>query len=68
MMVEKLMSSRDLAEVLHVKEQSVRRMRWDGTGPKFLRRGKRAWYDPTDVREWLEAQKRTSTSDPGRAA
>ena len=67
-MVEKLMSTADLAEVLHIKPETVRRMRWDGSGPRFIRRGKRAWYDPADVRAWIEHQKRTSTSAPAPKA
>lgn len=66
--MEKLLATRDLAAVLGIREESVRRMRWNGDGPRFIRRGKRALYDPADVKEWLEAQKRRSTSDGGRAA
>lgn len=57
------MSTTDLAAVLGVKPETVRRMRWDGSGPKFIRRGKRALYDPRDVREWLDAQKQTYASE-----
>ena len=67
-MVERLMSTAEVAEVLRVRPESIRRMRWDGSGPRYIRRGKRALYDPADVREWLEGQKRASTSDPGQAA
>ena len=39
------------------------RWRVEGKGPAFRKFGKRAVYAETDLLEWSEAQRRTSTSD-----
>ena len=36
-----------------------------GTGPAFLKLGRRVVYDVRDLDAWLESRRRTSTSDPG---
>lgn len=46
--------------------RSLEGMRLRGDGPKFSRAGKRrVLYLVADLREWLEGNRRTSTSDPG---
>lgn len=40
-------------------------MRSRGGGPKYIKRGSRVIYRDCDVREWLEAGLRESTSDTG---
>ena len=36
-----------------------------GTGPAYLKIGRRVYYSPSAVSAWLEKQSRTSTSDSG---
>lgn len=57
------------AELLGVSRRTLQGWRWRGGGPPFVRIGARAVrYDPAEVRAWVDAQRRTSTSDPGGAA
>ena len=44
---------------------SLETMRTRGGGPVFIKRGKKVTYTRRALLEWLEAGKRTSTSDPG---
>ena len=41
------------------------KLRLYGGGPRFVKLGRRVVYDPADLDAWLEANLRTSTSDPG---
>lgn len=61
----RLMTTHDLAELLQITTDSVKRMRTDGTGPKFINLGRSRLvrYQPRDVQDWLDAGKRTSTKD-----
>ena len=48
--------------------RTLERWRLEGVGPVHYRFGRRVMYARTDVLEWASAQRRTSTSDPGREA
>lgn len=51
--------TQDVARMLGVSKATVERMRYDGTGPKWVRVGKKnIVYRPEAVREWLEEQER----------
>lgn len=39
-----------------------------GGGPRFLKLGRSVRYDPDDLREWLAAYRRASTSEYGTEA
>jgi excisionase family DNA binding protein len=60
-----LMTSLDVAKRLGVSERHVQRLRRNGKGPKYMRLGaeKTVRYEPTDVEEWLETQRVSSTSE-----
>ena len=55
----------EVAKILSIKVSTLRRWRWAGTGPAFLKIGAAVRYDPAVLRSYLEGQVRTSTSDPG---
>jgi excisionase family DNA binding protein len=65
-----LLTTKEAAEILRVGAPTLRRLRWSGGGPRYLKRGKRCLYDPTDIQSWVDSQKRENTSAlaPGRAA
>ena len=42
--------------------------RWSCRGPPFVKIGAAVRYDPDDIESFIEAGRRSSTSDPGRAA
>ena len=43
-------------------DRTLERMRLDGTGPKFVRLGRRVLYRRRDVLAWVAANTHTSTS------
>jgi predicted DNA-binding transcriptional regulator AlpA len=55
---EALLTESELADRLHLSLGTVKRMRYSGAGPPFLRLGGRIRYDPAAVREWLREQGR----------
>ena len=40
-----------------IPPSTAARMRKDGSGPAFIKRGRSIFYDPQDVAEWLESLK-----------
>jgi len=61
-LVPNLLTIEELAERLNKSEADLARMRCDGSGPRFIKVGKRAVaYDPRDVSVWLDQQRRAST-------
>lgn len=60
---------RQAAAYLGLSFSALAKARVDGTGPAFLKLGKRAVaYDRGDLDAWLASRRRTSTSDPGPTA
>lgn len=53
----------EAAEILSVKPRTLSDWRLRGVGPKFVKCGRRVTYRPDDLREYLEANRRSSTSD-----
>jgi hypothetical protein len=52
-----------LAEQLGITEGTLAKWRLYGTGPNFIRVGRRIAYDPADVTAWLDARRVNSTSE-----
>ena len=52
-----LLSTSDVAEILHIPERTLDNWSWKGIGPRFARVGRYRRYDPDDLRRWLESQK-----------
>ncbi|PJE01666.1 helix-turn-helix domain-containing protein [Mycobacterium sp.] len=44
----------EVAEYLHTTTASLAQDRYKGTGPKFLKHGRRVLYRWSDVAEWLD--------------
>lgn len=62
----RLMTTADLAELLQIHPDVVKRWRTTGDGPAFVTLSRTAVrYQPRAVSEWLEARQRTSTKDNG---
>jgi len=63
---EKLLSTRDAAEALGLSVKRPERHRTDGTGPSYVKlsagRSGRVRYRRADLKEWLVARVRASTS------
>ena len=65
------LTGKQLAEKLHIQPQTLRKWRWDGTGPQFTRIGGR-WgrvlYAVTAVEKWLAEREHQSTAEETVAA
>ena len=64
--IDHLLHETETAKILSVKVSTLRRWRWAGQGPRFIKLGAAVRYDPSDLKEFIETGSRTSTSDPGR--
>lgn len=59
--MERLVTPEDLAGLLSVTTGQLAQMRYLGTGPKYVKVGTRARYSLSDVRAWLDEQRRART-------
>lgn len=62
-----LLTERETAKILHHSPKSLERWRAGGTGPKFVRVGRKPLYRLVDVTAWLDEHSASSTSEPYRA-
>ena len=56
------------AERLDLSVKTLRRWRWAGRGPPFYKIGSAVRYSPPELRAFIKASRRRSTSDPGPEA
>ena len=63
-----LLKEAEAAERLAVAVATLRRWRWAGKGPVFRKFGSAVRYAESDLREFADAGRRSSTSDPGPEA
>ena len=61
----RLLHEAEAADILSVKVSTLRRWRWSGDGPLFIKLGGAVRYDPQQLKDYLAKQVRSSTSDPG---
>jgi predicted site-specific integrase-resolvase len=59
----KLLKENEAAKYLSVEVATLRRWRWAGKGPRFLKIEGAVRYDPSDLTEFITASRRRSTSD-----
>ena len=65
---DRLLHEAEAAKILSVKVSTLRRWRWAGEGPRFLKIGAAVRYDPQELKDDLAGRVRSSTSDPGDCA
>lgn len=53
-----------VAPVLDTSEAGLAQMRYRGTGPKFIKRGRRVLYRWSDITAYLDANTCQRTDDP----
>ncbi len=63
----RLIDEHEAAYRLGLKVATLRRWRWAGKPPRFLKIGSAVRYDPDELADFMEAARRTSTSDTGEA-
>ncbi len=64
----KLLTETQVAGMLNLQVATLRRWRWMGQGPRFIKIGAAVRYDPQELKAYLAKQVRSSTSDPGAGA
>lgn len=62
-----LFTPKEAAEMLCVSDLTLRKWRWEGKGPQFVKIGRKVAYRPVDLDAWVQSQLRISTSDKGGA-
>jgi predicted site-specific integrase-resolvase len=63
-----LLKEAEVAQLLNVEVATIRRWRWAGKPPPFVRIGAAVRYDPDAIAAFIEAGRRTSTSDQSMEA
>lgn len=58
-----LLTHPETAEYLRIEEQTLRKWRLHGSGPPFVRVGKRIRYRQADLEAWLQENVCRSTSE-----
>ncbi len=61
----RLLTETEAASMLGVAPATLRRWRWAGNPPPFVKIGTAVRYDPADLSAFIEAGRRNSTSDLG---
>lgn len=61
-------SPSDVAKALYTTEAGLAQMRYRGTGPKFIKVGRRVLYRWADLQQYLDANTVQRTDDPRGAA
>ena len=51
-----LLTTAQVAEIVHAPEDTIRYWRSRGTGPRYARVGKRVLYRAADVERWLDSR------------
>ena len=67
MQIPKLLSTKEAAGQLGLPKSTLDQMRLTGDGPVFIKRGKSVFYTEEDIAEWIDSNRRRSTSDLGSA-
>ena len=52
-----------LSDLIEVSERTLERWRVEGTGPAYVKAGRKVLYRPADIEAWLASSLRTSTSE-----
>lgn len=63
-----LINERKAAEILGLKVTTVRRWRFSGGGPRYIKVGAAVRYDVRDIEAFIDAGRRSSTSERGEPA
>ncbi len=62
-MQEPLLTQQRLSNLINVSERTLERWRVEGSGPTYVKAGRKVLYRPDDVDGWLAASRRKSTSE-----
>ena len=62
--VTQLLKEGEAAYLLNLKVGTLRRWRWSGDGPPFIKLNGAVRYSEADLQAYIDAQRRVSTSEP----
>jgi predicted DNA-binding transcriptional regulator AlpA len=62
-MTNGLMDTAEAARRCGLAKQTLAVLRVEGGGPRYVKLGRRVAYDPADIAAWIEANKRSNTSE-----
>lgn len=60
-----LLTESQASEVMGFKVATLRKRRWQGVPPRFLKVGRKVFYDSHDIQDYLTSCIRESTSQKG---
>ena len=63
--MNELITPAKVANMLCLCEATLRKWRWEGKGPQFVKIGRKVAYRESDVSNFIQSQIRKSTSDSG---
>ncbi len=63
--MDHLLKEDEVATILSMKVATLRRWRWSGDGPLFIKIGGAVRYRVTDITKFINEGERSSTSDTG---
>ena len=63
-----LVDEHQAARILGLSVKTLRRWRWAGKPPNFVKIGSAVRYEPSELRALIDAGRRKSTSDPGNGS
>lgn len=64
--IMRLLSADEASVYLGIPKATLAKMRWAGKGCRFVKLGRKVYYRPTDLEDWIAANERASTSDSGQ--
>jgi predicted DNA-binding transcriptional regulator AlpA len=65
---ERLLSTNEAADLVGLTPKALAHFRRTGQGPTYAKLGRRALYAPNDIAAWVNARKRTRTTEAGGTA
>jgi excisionase family DNA binding protein len=63
-----MLSTDEAAKYLGYGKSTLDKLRCKGGGPRYIAHGRRVTYDPDDLDEWINARKRSTTSEEAHNA
>ena len=58
-----MVNTKRAARLLGISPRTLEKWRGQGTGPQFLKFGKRVVYSVTDIEAWMRSRRRRSTAE-----
>lgn len=59
----RLLTETETAERLNIAVATLRRWRWEGHPPPFVKLGRTVRYDPAEVEHYIESGRHSSTAE-----